>query len=156
MKIEFWWIGKTNEDYLEKGIDVYVKRLKHYNPINIKTLKDVKNYKSTEDLKIKEGEAFTEQIQNNDLVILLDEKGKSHTSLQFSKQLQKWLLQSSFKRLIFVVAGAYGASEPIKSRANYKLSLSDMTFSHQMIRLFLVEQVYRAFTILKNEKYHNE
>ena len=155
MKIEFWWIGKTKEKYLTQGIEIYLRRLRYYHNINVYPIKDIKKFSGQAELMSKEGQAVIDQLNNTDYLVLLDENGRQYTSIQFSTYLQLTFLQSNYKRLIFLVAGAYGASDMLKKRANHMRSLSAMTFSHQMIRLFLVEQIYRAFTILKNEKYHN-
>lgn len=155
MKIELWWIGKTNEKYLNTGIDVYTKRLVHYLNFQIIEIKDIKAFKSQEDLKLKEGDAFLKNLDSRDFIILLDEKGKTYDSLEFSHKLQEYLFMSAYKRIIFIIAGAFGASPELKNRANFLLSLSNMTFPHQLIRLIFLEQLYRASTILNNEKYHN-
>ena len=155
MNIEIWWIGKTNEKYIKQGIDIYYNRLKHYNKIKIEEFKDIKGVKKSEELKFKEAELILNRINNNDYLILCDEKGKEIDSVTFSANIQKWIMNSSYKRIIFLIAGAFGAAEKLKIRADYTLSLSKMTFSHQMIRIFLLEQLYRGFTILRNEKYHN-
>lgn len=156
MKIELWVIGKTAFKYLDEGIAVYEKRLKHYVNFDLVVLPDVKNPPlSTEALKTKEGELILNKLQKDDLLILLDENGKHLTSIDFSKFIENQQINAT-KRIIFQIGGAYGFSEAVYARANQKMSLSKMTFSHQMIRLFFVEQLYRAFTILKGEKYHNE
>ena len=155
MKIEVWWIGKTNEKYLTQGIDLYLKRIKHYNRINTVTFPDVKSNKIEHILKSMEGQLFMSKLGPSDYVILCDEKGKEYDSIKFSAKLEWWLMNSQYKRIIFIVAGAFGASDELKSRADTTLSLSRLTFSHQMVRLFLMEQIYRAFTIIRNEKYHN-
>ena len=157
MKIVLLTIGKTSEKYLIKGIAQYQKRLKHYTQfemLEIPNLKNAKNFSNAELMK-KEGELMMKQLQNSDHLVLLDDKGKDFTSLKFSQKLQSWML-SGKKRLVFVVGGAYGFSEDIYARGNEKLSLSKMTFSHQMVRLFFVEQIYRGYTILNNEPYHHE
>ena len=157
MKIVLLTIGKTSEKYLIKGIAQYQKRLKHYTQfemLEIPNLKNAKNFSNAELMK-KEGELMMKQLQNSDHLVLLDDKGKDFTSLKFSQKLQSWML-SGKKRLVFVVGGAYGFSEDIYARGNEKLSLSKLTFSHQMVRLFLVEQIYRGYTILNNEPYHHE
>jgi len=154
MNIEFWYIGKTNEKYLTEGINIYAKRLKHYCKYSEVCLKDVKPGQTAEETKARESDLVLSKLKNEDLFILLDEKGKTYDSVAYANQVQKWLNQGP-KRIVFLVAGAFGASEELKKRANHKLSLSDMTFSHQMIRLFFTEQLYRAFSILRNEKYHN-
>jgi 23S rRNA (pseudouridine1915-N3)-methyltransferase len=155
MKVAFWWIGRTNEKYLEQGINIYLKRLKHYTNCETTIIKDVKPQKDISKWKELESDAILSRLQPTDYLILCDEKGKKYDSLNLSLQIEKWRMNSSYKRLIFLVAGAYGASETLKERSNHQLSLSDLTFSHQMVRLFLVEQVYRSFTIINNEKYHN-
>ena len=157
MKIVLITIGKTNEKYLIEGISDYQKRLKHYTNferIEIVNLKNAKNFSESE-LMQKESELILKQIKNSDHLVLLDDKGKDFTSQKFAQKLQQWML-SGKKRLVFVVGGAYGFSEEIYKRGNEKLSLSKMTFSHQMVRLFFVEQIYRGYTILNNEPYHHE
>jgi 23S rRNA (pseudouridine1915-N3)-methyltransferase len=156
MKIELWVIGKTDFDYLKQGIVLYEKRLKHYVPYEMVVLNDIKNPPlSIEALKTKEGEVILSKIQKDDFLILLDENGVQWTSVDFANFIEKKQIDS-VKRLVFQIGGAYGFSEAVYQRANFKMSLSKMTFSHQMIRLFFVEQLYRAFTIIKGEKYHNE
>lgn len=157
MKTEFWYIGKTSFPYLEKGMDIYEKRLERYLPFQSVLIPDVKNGKKLppEQLKIKEGEAVLNKLNNTDFLVLLDERGKEMTSLQFSKFMEQ-KLQLGNRKLIFLVGGAYGFSEMVYQRADQKMSLSKMTFSHQMIRLFFLEQIFRAMSILKGEPYHNE
>ncbi len=157
MKIVLITIGKTNEKYLIEGISDYQRRLKHYTNferIEIANLKNAKNFSESE-LMQREGELILKQIKNSDHLVLLDDKGKDFTSQKFAQKLQQWML-SGKKRLVFVVGGAYGFSDEIYKRGNEKLSLSKMTFSHQMVRLFFVEQLYRGYTILNNEPYHHE
>lgn len=157
MKVELWVVGKTAFDYLDEGIALYNKRLERYLPFQIVIFSDVKNAKNMtpEVLKIKEGELFLGKLHKDDAFILLDERGKQYTSVDFSNFIDK-KMQISTKRLIFVIGGAFGFSDDVYQRANEQISLSKMTFSHQMIRLFAVEQIYRAMTILKGEPYHNE
>ncbi len=156
MKIELWVVGKTAFKYLEEGIGLYEKRLKHYTSFELIVLPDVKNPPlSTEALKTKEGELILNKLTKDDVLVLLDENGKQQTSIEFSKFIENQQI-SSTKRLVFQIGGAFGFSEGVYQRANFKLSLSKLTFSHQMIRLFFVEQLYRAFTIIRGEKYHNE
>lgn len=156
MKVETWCIGKTADDYLRDGIARYAKRLPHYLPFELDILPDVKNAGklTPEQLKAKEGDLVLARLKPQDGLFLLDERGK-----QFgSEELAHWLdgqLQMPYRRLIFLVGGAFGFDEAVYARANGQLSLSRMTFSHQMIRLFWLEQLYRAMTILKNEPYHN-
>lgn len=150
-------IGKTDAAYVREGIDEYEKRLRRYIPYEMKVLPDVKNAKNMgESLqKEKEGEMILEQLQVTDLVVLLDEKGRQYTSVEFSDFLAQKML-GGVKRLVFVIGGPYGFSEAVYRRANDKLSLSRMTFSHQMVRMIFAEQIYRAMTILKGEPYHHE
>ncbi len=156
MKVSFWLIGKTNESYLETGISIFQKRLERYLPFAMETWPDVKNgAKLTPPLlKEKEGEMILNKLKNEDFLILLDENGKQYRSEDFAVYMEQ-LLQLSYRRIVFLVGGAYGFSDAIYQRANAKIALSKMTFSHQMVRLFFVEQLYRAMTILKNEPYHN-
>ena len=157
MKICLLVIGKTDATYIREGIGEYEKRLKRYLPFEMKVLPDIKNAKSlTESLqKEKEGELILEQLQPTDWVVVLDEKGKHHTSMEFSSYLAQKML-GGIKRLVFVVGGPYGFADSVYQRANEKIALSKMTFSHQMVRLIFVEQIYRAMTILKGEPYHHE
>lgn len=157
MKITLLTIGKTDDAYILEGIDKYLKRLKHYIKFEIQIIPDLKKTKnlSEEEQKNKEAELFLKNIQNTDYVVVLDERGSELSSLQFADFLNKRMI-ASVPNLIFLVGGPYGFDQSIYQRANYKISLSKMTFSHQMIRLFFVEQVYRAFTILKGEPYHHE
>ena len=157
MKIVLLSIGKTSEEYLIEGIAQYQKRLKHYvqfELIEIPNIKKTQNFSKNELIK-KEGELILNTIQASDYLVLLDDKGQDFTSVKFSKKVQQWML-SGKKRLVFVIGGAYGFSDAVYQRGNEKLSLSKMTFSHQMVRLFFVEQIYRAYTILNNEPYHHE
>lgn len=156
MKLEFWTIGKTNEKYLVEGMTIFQKRIQRYLKLETVLITDVKNAKNLkpQQVKKKEGDKILAKLQKGDFLILLDEKGKTFTSVQFAKYIEKQLHQSHH-RIIFLIGGAYGFSEEVYKRANQKLSLSDMTFSHQMIRLFFLEQFYRAMTILRNEPYHN-
>ncbi len=157
MKVELWLIGKTAFPYLEEGMAVYEKRLSHYLPFASVVLPDVKNAGSlaNELLKQKEGELVISRLKKEDLLVLLDERGKQLTSVEFSNFMEQ-KLQLGSRRLVFLVGGAWGFSEAIYQRADQKLSISKMTFSHQMVRLFFLEQLYRAMTILRGESYHNE
>lgn len=157
MKITLIAIGKTEDKYLIEGIDKYLNRLKHYINFNLVIIPDVKNTKNLTEAqqKTKEAELISKQLNNSDIVVLLDEKGKKYSSVQFSQYLNKQMV-GSVQNLVFIIGGPYGFDESIYKRANSSISLSDMTFSHQMVRLFFVEQLYRAFTILKNEPYHHE
>lgn len=157
MNIKLLLVGKTDEGSLQGLIDNYIKRLNHYNRFEVEILPDLKNTKSLsiEQQKQKEGKLILEKLNTSDFLVLLDENGKQYSSEAFSEYIQK-RLNSGMKQLIFVVGGPYGFSEEVYARAQGKLSLSKMTFSHQMVRLFFVEQLYRAFTILKNEPYHHK
>jgi len=156
MKITFLVIGKTEDCYLKEGIDKYVKRLKHYTRLEVVELPELKNTKAlTQDQqKAKEAELLFKKINATDYVILLDERGAELSSKQFAGYLEKRAHAAA--GLVFIVGGPYGFDQSVYARANDKLSLSRMTFSHQMIRLFFTEQLYRAFTILKGEPYHHE
>jgi 23S rRNA (pseudouridine1915-N3)-methyltransferase len=157
MKITLLVVGKTEDKYLIEGIEKYLNRLKHYIGFNLLVIPDVKNTKNLTEAqqKTKEAELILKHISNPDLVILMDEKGKKYTSVQFSDYLNKQMI-GSVQHLIFVIGGPYGFDDSVYKRANGTISLSDMTFSHQMVRLFFVEQLYRAFSILKGEPYHHE
>lgn len=157
MKITLLTVGKTEDAYLKDGMDKYLKRLKHYIKFEIVELPELKNTKalSEQQQKTKEAELLFKNIASTDFVMLLDEVGAQHTSVQFSDLLNKKMI-ASVNNLVFIIGGPYGFDESIYKRANDKLSLSKMTFSHQMVRLFFVEQVYRAFTILKGEPYHHQ
>jgi 23S rRNA (pseudouridine1915-N3)-methyltransferase len=157
MKIELWSIGKTKADYLKEGIDLYTSRLKHYTNFELRAFDDVKNASklSVELLKEKEAKMIIEKLPSDASLILLDEQGKMLHSVGFSKFLGDHMNYSG-KPMIFLVGGAFGFHSSLYSKADHKISLSKMTFSHQMVRLFFVEQLYRAFTILNNEKYHNQ
>ncbi|MGB5941942.1 MAG: 23S rRNA (pseudouridine(1915)-N(3))-methyltransferase RlmH [Leeuwenhoekiella sp.] len=157
MKINLLCVGKTDDPQLQQLIDRYQGRLQHYVPFELEIIPDLKKTKnlSTDQQKQLEGELILKILNPGDQLILLDEKGKTFSSVAFSKYLQK-KMNSGLKTLIFVIGGPYGFSEEVYSRAQGKVSLSSMTFSHQMIRLFATEQIYRAFTILRNEPYHHE
>lgn len=157
MKIKLLAIGKTDNPQLIKLIDEYQNRLKHYIKFEFEIITDLKNAKKISEIqqKEKEGELILSKLQKTDHLILLDEKGQHFTSIEFSKYLQK-KMNMGLKRLVLVVGGPYGFSEAVYKKSIVKIALSKMTFSHQMIRLFIVEQLYRGFSILKNEPYHHE
>lgn len=157
MKITFVTVGKTEDAYLKDGIEKYVKRLKHYTKLEMAEIPELKNTKAlTEDQqKAKEAELILKKITPLDHVILLDENGTELTSVQFANYINKRSVTSS-ANLVFVVGGPYGFDESVYQRANDKISLSRMTFSHQMVRLFFTEQLYRAFSIIKGEPYHHQ
>lgn len=157
MKITLLVVGKTDDARIADLTQVYIDRLQHYINFDLQILPDLKKTKnlSEEQQKNEEGKLILNQLEKSDFVTILDEKGKKLTSLQFAELINKRSV-SGLKRLVFIIGGPYGFSKDVYSRANSKLSLSDMTFSHQMVRLFAVEQIYRAFTILRNEPYHHE
>lgn len=157
MKIKLLAIGKTDDRNLNELISIYQKRLQHYVSFELEIIPDLKNSKnlSQEQQKQKEGELILSKLSNFDQLILLDEKGKEFRSLEFANYLQK-KMNSGIKQLVFVIGGPYGFSKDVYQKAMGKVSFSKMTFSHQMIRLFVVEQIYRGFTILRNEPYHHE
>ncbi len=156
MTIKLIAVGKTDNKQLQQLIEDYFKRLQHYIKFQIEIIPDIKNVKhlSEEQQKSKEGELLLKQVANADVLVLLDENGKHYTSVEFSNYLQKHM-NSGIKQLIFAIGGPYGFSQDVYTRANQRIALSKMTFSHQMVRLFFVEQLYRGFTILKNEPYHH-
>lgn len=157
MKINLLVVGKSNNSSLIQLQSEYQNRLKYYINFEMLTIPELKNTKSLSEIeqKEKEGELILKQLDNTDELILLDEKGKLFSSVEFSTFISKKML-SSQKRIVFVVGGPYGFSPKLYNRANGLISLSKMTFSHQMIRVIFVEQLYRAFTILKGEPYHHE
>ncbi|MCX2739776.1 23S rRNA (pseudouridine(1915)-N(3))-methyltransferase RlmH [Pontibacter anaerobius] len=157
MKIKLIVISKTDEKFLDEGIEKYLKRLKHYHSVEFVIIPDVKQggKLAPDKLKEAEGKLILQKLQDGDHLILLDEKGKSFTSSEFATFLQK-KLNAVTTNLVFAVGGAFGFSPEVYARANDKISLSKMTFTHQMVRMFFFEQLYRGFTILRGEKYHND
>lgn len=157
MKIALLTVGKTDRDWVKQGLDIYVSRLKHYIPFSINEIPELKNVSamSRDQIKAKEGELILKSIKPTDDVILLDEHGKEYSSTEFASLLQNKINYEG-KDIVFVIGGAYGFSEQVYKRANSKISLSRMTFSHQMVRAIFAEQIYRAFTIMKGEPYHHE
>ncbi|APA62895.1 MAG: 23S rRNA (pseudouridine(1915)-N(3))-methyltransferase RlmH [Maribacter dokdonensis] len=156
MTIKLLAIGKTDSGQLQELIEVYEKRLQHYVNFEIDIIPDLKKTKnlSEDQQKEKEGELILKKLAPTDVLVLFDEKGKQFSSVEFSQYLQK-KMNSGIKQLVFLIGGPYGFSNAVYAKASGKISLSKMTFSHQMVRLFITEQVYRAFTILKNEPYHH-
>jgi 23S rRNA (pseudouridine1915-N3)-methyltransferase len=150
-------IGKTDQKSLQALIEDYQKRLSFYIKFELEIIPDIKNVKnlSEQQQKEKEGELILAKVTATDQLILLDENGKSFSSVAFANELQK-KMNAGIKTLVFVIGGPYGFSEEVYKKANGKISLSAMTFSHQMVRLFFIEQVYRGFTILRNEPYHHQ
>ena len=156
MKITLLLTGKTEIDYVVKGAEEYIKRIKHYNNFEVVSIPDIKNSKNLtiEQYKQKEAELQLKYLQNSDLIILLDELGKEYSSVDFARYIESKML-ASVKNMVFVVGGAYGFAPEIKQMSHHSLSLSKLTFPHQLVRLIFLEQLYRAFTIIRNEKYHH-
>ncbi len=156
MKTALILVGKTNDTHLQAIINDYAERITHYMPFEIIVIPELKNTKSLseEQQKVREGELIMKQLTAQDTVILLDERGKQYRSLDFAKWIEKQQLTA--RRLVFVIGGPYGFSPTIYDRANGKISLSAMTFSHQLVRTIFTEQLYRACTIIKGEPYHHE
>lgn len=157
MNIKLIVVSKTDVPYLQQGIEEYLGRLKHYCDMQLVVIPALKNLgkASPEEVKEREGELIMKQLEKVDQVVLLDEHGKEYTSVGFSEFLQKQM-NAGVRTLAFVIGGAYGFSPAVYAAAGHKISLSQMTFNHQMVRLFFLEQIYRAHTILRHEKYHNE
>ena len=157
MKTKLIYVGKTGKSFLTEGEKEYTKRVKRYTPFETIELPDVKNAKkhTEEEIKSIEAEAILKKIKPSDYVVLLDEKGSEFTSIQFASYIQKQF-NSGSQGLVFVIGGPYGFSNEVYQRANDQLALSKLTFSHQMVRMFFIEQLYRGLTILKNEPYHHQ
>ena len=156
MKIYFWTIGKAHESFVKEGVEMFTKRIANYYSVEWTIIPNIKNGGNMEPsiLKLKEGENLISLISKDDYVVLLDERGKSFTSEAFSKFLEQRAVEST-KNLVFIIGGAFGVSDAVMQRANVKWSLSHLVFPHQIVRLLLAEQVYRACSIIKNEKYHH-
>jgi 23S rRNA (pseudouridine1915-N3)-methyltransferase len=156
MKLQFWALGKDHETYVKQGVDDFTKRINNYYPASWKIIPAPKNAAllTEDDLKKKEAESILKQVSENDYLVALDEQGKTIRSEQLATFIQQRANESS-KQLIFLIGGAFGLHAQLIKRANFQLSLSALTFPHQLVRLILAEQVYRACTILRNEKYHH-
>lgn len=155
MKVTLIQVGKTNENYIQVGIKEYQKRLKNYITFEEITVAEAKNKKKTVgEQKVEEAKNILKEIKGGDLVVLLDEKGKEYSSPEFAQFLQKKMNQSP-KRIVFILGGPYGFDESIYKLYNQKFALSKMTFTHQMVRLFFIEQIYRGYAILNNSPYHH-
>jgi len=156
MKISFMWIGKSKDKSYDDIIDKYLDKIKHYSSVDLKVLRQSKvNYKNPETLKQYEARDILKQLKHHDFLVLLEERGRKLSS----RGLADWIQHKqniSIGHVVFLIAGAYGAHEDLKQRADYILSLSDMTYTHDMARMIITEQVYRAFTILRGESYHND
>ena len=157
MKVSLLYIGKTNQKFVKEGFEMFAKRLQHYTRFQEIQIDDVKNAGKMpkEELKKQEGEKLLSKISNTDFLVLLDEKGKQLTSVEFANWIEQKMVQGK-THIVFAVGGAFGFSEAVYNRADYKLRLSDMTFSHQIIRVIFAEQIYRAYSIINNEPYHND
>jgi 23S rRNA (pseudouridine1915-N3)-methyltransferase len=157
MKITLLTVGKTDKDWVKQGLDIYVSRLKHYIPFSVVEIPELKNVSalSKEQIKTREGELILKNVRPTDDLILMDERGKQYTSVELARVLQDKISYIG-KDIVFVIGGAYGFSEAVYNRADSKISLSKMTFSHQMVRAIFAEQIYRAFTIMRGEPYHHE
>jgi 23S rRNA (pseudouridine1915-N3)-methyltransferase len=157
MKITLLQTGKTTDKNVSEVADLYINRIKKYAPFEVLTLPDIKNTKKmpVQEQKIKEGEKMLQVLSDEDLVVLLDENGKELRTLEFADALEKMFFMPK-KRIVFVIGGPYGFSDSLYARADKKMSLSKMTFPHQLVRLLFLEQLYRSFTIIKNEPYHHE
>jgi 23S rRNA (pseudouridine1915-N3)-methyltransferase len=156
MKIVLLQTGKTSEKYINEGVTNFAVRLQKYSVFDIVTLTDIRNTRNmpVKEQKLREGEKIIQFLRNDDYIVVLDEHGKEFTTVEFSEKLEKiFMLQK--KRIVFVIGGAYGFSEEVLSKADLRLSLSRMTFSHQVVRLLFMEQLYRVFTVLKGEPYHH-
>ena len=156
MKIQLWVVGKTTQDFVEQGLTEFCGRIKHFLPFEMQLIPDIKDTRnlSSEQVKEKEGEWILKTIRPEDYIVLLDEHGRSFTSLQFSEYLERKILTVP-KSLVFIIGGPYGFSQKVQKAAQEKISLSKMTFSHQLVRLIFAEQLYRALTILNHLPYHH-
>jgi 23S rRNA (pseudouridine1915-N3)-methyltransferase len=156
MNIQLWTIGKSNETYVDQGVSDFTKRITNYFPTAWKIIPNIKNASSLspQELKKKESEVVLNAIQPQDYLVLLDEKGKTFTSSQLAGFIQQ-RANDSLRQLIFLIGGAYGSDDAVLQRANFVWSLSSLTFPHQLVRLILAEQIYRACSIIRNEKYHH-
>lgn len=157
MNIKLITVGKTDSEHIMTGLELYTKRIERYIGFSIQMIPDLKKSKKRSELVQSdlEGKLILDCIQSSDFVVLLDEKGKEFRSVEFANFLQK-RMNAGLKQLVFVIGGPYGFSDEVKKRCDSKLSLSKMTFSHQLVRVLFAEQLYRAFTILKGEPYHHE
>lgn len=157
MKITLLTVGKTDIKWVAEGMEMYVSRLRHYVPFCLQEIPELKNVSalSHEQIKLREGELILKNIHTGDFVVLLDEHGREFRSLEFSSWMEEKMARTG-RDMVFVIGGAYGFSEAVYSRADFKISLSRMTFSHQLVRTVFVEQLYRAMTIMRGEPYHHE
>lgn len=157
MKLELWYIGKTKFEFIDQGADLFVKRIRRFHPILIQEIPNIKSRKnrSPEEIKSAEAHSILERLDSNDYLVVLDERGQMLSSKQLAVQIEQFM-NRSLRKVVFLIGGAYGLDIQILQRANMKLSLSKMTFSHQLIKLIFLEQLYRALSILNNHPYHND
>lgn len=157
MKFHFWCVGKANESYVNEGVEAFTKRISHYYPVEWKTFHPAKNAASlsNDQVKVSESSLILNALQNDDILVALDENGKQWSSVELAGFIQQKANESA-KNIIFLIGGAYGLHKNILVRCNHKWSLSKLVFPHQLVRLILAEQIYRACTIIRNEKYHHE
>ena len=157
MRLTLLTVGKTDIPWVKAGLEMYVSRLRHYAPFELVEIPELKNVSalSHEQIKVKEGELILKSIKSADELILMDEHGKEYRSIEFASMLEDRMSRSG-RDMVFVIGGAYGFSKEVYSRASFCISLSKMTFSHQLVRTIFAEQLYRAFTIMKGEPYHHE
>ena len=157
MKIAFLQTGKTTDKHVSEGVEIYSARIRKYSGFEIITIPDIKNTRnmSVMEQKIREGKKILQSVGKDDLIVLLDEKGKEFRTVEFAEWIEKRLMMTG-KRILFVVGGPWGLSEEVRRIGNFSLSLSRMTFPHQLVRLLFLEQLYRALTIIKGEPYHHE
>lgn len=157
MKITLLTVGKTDKDWVRQGMDIYVSRLKHYIPFSVIEIPELKNVSALtkEQIKVREGELILKNVKPADDLVLLDERGKEYTSVELAKVIQDKISYVG-KDIVYLIGGAYGFSDAVYQRADSRMSLSRMTFSHQMVRAIFVEQIYRVFTIMRGEPYHHE
>lgn len=157
MQVEFWTIGKSEKGFIEDGIKTFVQKIKYFQKVNVLEIKAGPDGKQEAEVYKKiEKEAILSRLNKEDYLVVLDEKGQLFSSVKFAAWLENYAVHYSSKRLIFLVGGAYGFHEDIYNRAQFKISLSPMTFSHQLIRIIFLEQLFRAYTIINNHPYHNE
>lgn len=156
MKINLWTIGKEHESYVKEGVEIFSKRISHYYPLEWKLFPNAKNAAALTEDQIKKAEAAAvlNALQKEDILIVLDENGKQFSSIDFASFIQNKANESA-KNLVFLIGGAYGVHESVFKRADFKWSLSKLVFPHQLVRLIIAEQIYRACTIIRNEKYHH-
>ena len=157
MKITLLTVGKTDVKWVREGLDLYASRLSHYIPFSVVEIPELKNVSALSEAQIKEkeGELILKQLKPADEVVLLDEHGREFRSIEFAKHIEERMSRAG-RDLVFIIGGAYGFSDAVYAKATWKMSLSKMTFSHQMVRTIFAEQLYRAFTIMKGEPYHHE